>query len=237
MAHLSAIFIIEGAQNTGVRQQILKLADCETECVKCEGFCCKSTFPMLRNKEVITIAKVLKLEVKEFLGTYCATNPATGHYPSLKKPCPLLDNNNRCNVYKVRPEVCKEFPFSDGIFEYGPCQIANNIIKKMMKTDMWKNKIFDLNKEENMQLLIKEIGLKGAEDRKAVYNKWLTLGDKIVDTKFWQHRSFIINEFETGGEKSEEIYEYGLDENWEHLRLGLWRGEDLRELLKIMRGI
>lgn len=221
LAHMSAVFLLDHAQGTGIRQQIIKLAGC-TKC----GFCCKSTYPSLEEKEVAKLAKVLKCSVSEFLEKYCTTNPATGYYPSLDRPCPFLDNENVCKIYKVRPEVCKEYPFNGDVISYGPCTAANNIIKEIKKTDFWNIKIFDLNKKENREWLEKQIGKEKADERVIIWNEFLSLGDKITDSKYWQDLHWRqIAEHKEGDPKT-----------YNHLRLGIWRMDDLKEVLKIMKG-
>ena len=33
-------------------------------------------------------------------------------YRAKTKPCPLLGEDNKCTVYDVRPETCKEYPYT-----------------------------------------------------------------------------------------------------------------------------
>jgi len=91
-------------------------------CVKCGAECCKRYWINILPFEAKRIAKHLRISLTDFIKKYCVfhlrvidTGIKRIKLPSiaLKKnfACVFLLNNKSCAVYKVRPEVCKFFPF------------------------------------------------------------------------------------------------------------------------------
>ena len=71
------------------------------ECSGC-GRCCTNILP-LSQKEI--------QKIKSYIGQYKVTpvnrnNVLTKEYSNV---CPFLSKENKCNIYKVRPEICKRF--------------------------------------------------------------------------------------------------------------------------------
>lgn len=77
-----------------------------TENGKCSGCgnCCTNLLPMSKN-EVETIRRYIKKHgIKECRHQFPVATP------TFDMTCPFRDNNNGiCTIYKVRPEICKQF--------------------------------------------------------------------------------------------------------------------------------
>lgn len=71
------------------------------ECRQC-GSCCSAVLP-LSKKESDKIKTYIK---KNHVFPVNRNNALTNEYVNI---CPFLNNNKTCNIYKVRPEICKWF--------------------------------------------------------------------------------------------------------------------------------
>lgn len=119
------------------------------ECIRC-GTCCtdKNTLVNLTHTDILLITKGLKLTIDELLeviGFYIFEDKITESemskmvitpimtergisFPGLKKNangicCFYNTNENKCRIYKIRPNFCRTFPFT---FEYGKRNIADS---------------------------------------------------------------------------------------------------------------
>lgn len=89
-------------------------------CGDCEGRCCtgESGYIYVSKEEILSIAKLLELEVNEFVKKYLFKK---GYKYSIKErqngesfECVFYDkNSNGCTIYEARPIQCKTFPFWD----------------------------------------------------------------------------------------------------------------------------
>lgn len=75
------------------------------KCSQC-GQCCTNVL-MLSNKEIKRIKKYIE---KNNIKPINRNNVLTTIY---NNTCPFLSENNRCNIYEVRPEQCKHFICSE----------------------------------------------------------------------------------------------------------------------------
>lgn len=85
-------------------------------CTRC-GNCCRThgdyAHIYLADADVEAIAAELGLACGDFRRRYCAEEDG---WTTLKSPgpaCPFLGEDNRCNVYEVRPMQCRTWPFWD----------------------------------------------------------------------------------------------------------------------------
>jgi len=217
---LTEEFLREFRFNTKIRQDIIKLGNC-TRC----GFCCISTYPEVSKAEIERLAKYFKMEIVDFVHRYCTDNPATGKI-ALKRPCPFLEKDENglsvCTIYKVRPGTCREFPFANDSFEYGPCTCGNNIVLDLLKTNVLPNQILD-----GWEKFAKEYGVSI---------------ESITDPNYWQDTyRRLVEIYDNDNDKINELEE--LDEklypgpNNKHIRLIIWKGKDLRIILDALKVI
>lgn len=79
------------------------------DCLKC-GNCCKVSQPLISKSDLKRIAEYLDLSPTQLKEKYLELNEED-QWVTKTKPCPFLNlENNQCNIYEVRPKVCKEFP-------------------------------------------------------------------------------------------------------------------------------
>ena len=86
-----------------INRTIIAFSDCST----C-GLCCKDEELTIKELDVNKISRNLQLDKKSFLDQYTHYNPATKE-TIMNMPCPFL-NENRCTIYPVRPEICRNYP-------------------------------------------------------------------------------------------------------------------------------
>lgn len=78
------------------------------DCLKC-GNCCRTTGPLLRNKDIDRLAGHFRLRPAEFTERHLRVDEE-GDYVFRAMPCPFLGEDNHCSVYENRPNACRDFP-------------------------------------------------------------------------------------------------------------------------------
>jgi len=78
------------------------------DCLQCAN-CCRSTGPLLLQKDVERAAKSLKMRPAAFAEKYLRTDE-DGDNVFKNMPCPFLGSDNYCSIYHDRPNACREFP-------------------------------------------------------------------------------------------------------------------------------
>jgi Fe-S-cluster containining protein len=94
------------------------------DCLKCAN-CCRTTGPLLLNKDIDKLAKNEKLKPSVFTEKYLKIDE-DNDYVFKQMPCPFLGSDNYCNVYESRPNACKEFPHTQ----------QRNILQKLKITEL-----------------------------------------------------------------------------------------------------
>ncbi len=92
-----------------------------SDCSIC-GICCKDETLTMKEPDINRISRKLAIDKKSFLNQYTHYNIETEE-TVMNMPCPLL-KDNRCTIYDIRPEICRNFPVF--ILEEG-IVIINNI--------------------------------------------------------------------------------------------------------------
>jgi len=90
-----------------------ELAFRSIDCLDCAN-CCKTTGPLITDKDVIRIARHLKLSPQRFIEQYLRIDE-DDDYVLQSVPCPFLDTDNFCSIYSVRPKACREYPHTDRV--------------------------------------------------------------------------------------------------------------------------
>jgi Fe-S-cluster containining protein len=80
----------------------------QIDCLECAN-CCRTTGPLLLNKDIDRLAIELKLKPSIFTEKFVRIDE-DNDYVFSNMPCPFLGSDNYCHVYDARPNACKEFP-------------------------------------------------------------------------------------------------------------------------------
>lgn len=83
------------------------------DCTRCAN-CCNTLEIKITDADVQGIAEHLNMTTDAFAEAYLATDE-TGDWEFRQQPCPLLDEDDRCRIYGVRPTDCREYPFTNQI--------------------------------------------------------------------------------------------------------------------------
>ncbi|MBN8704193.1 MAG: YkgJ family cysteine cluster protein [Bacteroidetes bacterium] len=78
------------------------------DCLQCAN-CCKTTGPLLLDKDIEKLAKHFKQKPSQFSENYLHVDE-DGDYVFKQLPCPFLGTDNYCSVYKDRPNACSDYP-------------------------------------------------------------------------------------------------------------------------------
>lgn len=89
---------------------IVKEVTKKIDCTTC-GNCCKTISPDLNETDIKQISHYLETTNKEFITQYLRQNKE-GIFRFKEIPCPFL-GKNKCKIYKVRPDDCKQYPHLD----------------------------------------------------------------------------------------------------------------------------
>ena len=81
------------------------------DCLQC-GNCCRGISPRMTDRDIERIGKSLKLTPSAVSEKYI-TRDSDEFYCFKQSPCPFLDGENYCQVYKDSPRACKEYPHTD----------------------------------------------------------------------------------------------------------------------------
>jgi Fe-S-cluster containining protein len=96
----------------------------KTNCLDC-GNCCRTTSPMLFEKDIDRLAKHLRIKTRDFVKDYLFLD-TDGIYAFRQTPCPFLGDDKYCSVYSDRPNACREFPHTQ----------QRNILQKLKITQL-----------------------------------------------------------------------------------------------------
>jgi uncharacterized protein len=80
-------------------------------CLDCAN-CCKTTSPILFEKDIERLAHHLRLKPGDFIKKYVFMDE-DGFYTFSQIPCPFLLSDNSCSVYDYRPKACREYPHTN----------------------------------------------------------------------------------------------------------------------------
>ena len=83
----------------------------QIDCLDC-GNCCKTTSPMLFEKDIERLSTRFKLKPGDFVTQYLEID-TDGLYAIKSAPFPFLGDDNACSVYEDRPKACREYPHTN----------------------------------------------------------------------------------------------------------------------------
>ena len=113
----------------------------KTDCLTCAN-CCKTTGPLFTDKDIVRIAKHLRLKPQQFIDQYLHIDE-DNDYVLQSVPCEFLGSDNYCSIYEVRPKACREYPHTNRkkfhqisnltLKNVSICPAAFNIVEAMKK--------------------------------------------------------------------------------------------------------
>lgn len=83
----------------------------EVDCLQCAN-CCKTTAPIVTDRDTERIAKYLKMKAYDFEQKYLMVD-SDGDQVFKNTPCQFLASDNYCLIYDVRPKACSEYPHTN----------------------------------------------------------------------------------------------------------------------------
>jgi Fe-S-cluster containining protein len=89
----------------------------QIDCLKCAN-CCKTTSPILTERDTQRIAKHLGMKAGVFSQKYLFLDEDQ-EYALKTTPCPFLGDDNYCGIYDVRPRACAEYPHTNQVNQIG----------------------------------------------------------------------------------------------------------------------
>lgn len=102
---------IPGRELDSVMHELHEKAFEKIDCLKCAN-CCKTTGPLLKNKDIDRLSEELRIRPANFVAEYLKIDE-DNDYVFKKMPCPFLKEDNYCSVYSARPNACREYPHTD----------------------------------------------------------------------------------------------------------------------------
>ncbi|TCO10612.1 YkgJ family cysteine cluster protein [Natronoflexus pectinivorans] len=81
------------------------------DCLSCAN-CCKTTSPIIIDRDIDRIAKRLKMKPSQMIDAYLILDEE-GDYVFKSAPCPFLMPDNYCMIYEDRPRACREYPHTN----------------------------------------------------------------------------------------------------------------------------
>jgi Fe-S-cluster containining protein len=82
------------------------------DCTRCAN-CCKTMQPGLTDEDIERIAAHLGVSQEELVAAHLEVDPEEGGQRTKVAPCPFLGGDDRCTIYEVRPQACRDFPRTD----------------------------------------------------------------------------------------------------------------------------
>lgn len=80
----------------------------QIDCLDC-GNCCKTSVTDFTKGDIKRAAKYLGMTPKGFIKDYLIED-VDGTFITITTPCPMLNGDNTCKIYEVRPKVCESYP-------------------------------------------------------------------------------------------------------------------------------
>ena len=85
-------------------------------CEMC-GKCCHQPFITVRDEEVESVAQAAGTDAVSFMFQCLTRDNEEGKWLFRHtNPCAFLNDDNRCRIWKGRPEICNEFPYMVSMF-------------------------------------------------------------------------------------------------------------------------
>ena len=108
-------------------------------CYRC-GMCCRtSKYIRYEYEDIGRISFHKKISIQDFIKKYGALE-YEGTYLITGVPCSFLKGKNECEIYEIRPKVCREFPMGYSIMRLRKrqspfpsfCQAIDDLVVKLV---------------------------------------------------------------------------------------------------------
>jgi Fe-S-cluster containining protein len=90
-----------------LHKEVFSIVDCK----KCAN-CCRTMHIRITDADIPRISNHLGMAQEEFIAFYLQRDEDGDYYIKSSPPCPFL-KDNLCSIYDVRPEKCRDYPFTD----------------------------------------------------------------------------------------------------------------------------
>lgn len=108
-AYLKGHLDLSNTQLDAVVRETTDRVWAQIDCTTC-AHCCKTLQIVVDNKDIARLAQHFGMRTSEFAKRYVTvTEDRTQIFAST--PCPFLGQDNRCTVYEVRPQACRDYPY------------------------------------------------------------------------------------------------------------------------------
>jgi len=94
-----------------VMQEIHEEVFDKINCLSCAN-CCKTTSPIITEKDIERISKYLRIKPGQFIEKYLIKD-TDSLWMFKETPCVFLGDDNYCLIYEARPKACREYPHLD----------------------------------------------------------------------------------------------------------------------------
>lgn len=84
-------------------------------CEMC-GRCCHQPHIAVRPEEIDRVSSAAGIPLYTFMTEYLVQMPDGRFLMRRTDPCAFLGEDNRCTIWKDRPEICDEFPYAVSMF-------------------------------------------------------------------------------------------------------------------------
>lgn len=91
-----------------ITNQLHDEAFTDIDCLQCAN-CCRSTGPLLKDKDIERLSHQLKLKPGVFTERHLRIDEDQD-YVFKQLPCPFLGEDHYCRVYESRPNACRNYP-------------------------------------------------------------------------------------------------------------------------------
>jgi Fe-S-cluster containining protein len=119
------------------------------DCCECNN-CCKALDIILDSDEAKRISTFLKMTEDDFATEYLTNTDDEKPYKFKTNPCAFLDDDGRCRIQGCKPEVCKDFPYTDrpdrlsslySVIEHAEvCPIVFEILEQLKRLYGFRNR-------------------------------------------------------------------------------------------------
>ncbi|MBO4798253.1 MAG: YkgJ family cysteine cluster protein, partial [Candidatus Methanomethylophilaceae archaeon] len=84
-------------------------------CEMC-GKCCHQPNIVIKPEEFERIASAAGVDIAQFIDGYLIRMPDGRFLLSKTSPCVFLGKDNKCTIWKDRPQICDDFPYAVSMF-------------------------------------------------------------------------------------------------------------------------